>query len=196
MIVLSKQKLWSVSFAILASVSASCWSGGGESTQPMGGLVRWSASSSGLAWKKVSESGESGKTGWREVWGIDGVAALANFRVNFDFRRRSPAPNVAEIARGFQVASSRAGYASNVSDRGMKDGSQWVEYVLPEQGEKGVKKIMAVDGGIITATLSTSVLPATRGLEEKSWSDMVDAVSALEFGVAHRSEKTGGSNEH
>ena len=163
-------------------------------TQPMDGLVRWSPDSSDLTWKRVLRSGESGQTGWHEAWAVSSPSELSNFRVHFDFRRRSPSPNVSEVARGFRVASSRAGYVTDVSDRAMSDGSQWVEYAFPLQGERGIKKIMAVDGGVVTATLSTSTPQKGKDLEEEKWNSLVREVSAIEFDSSGASDEKGGKS--
>lgn len=152
-------------------------------TQPLGGIVEFPAHASDVMWRKASSTGTLGNTGWAETWELVDRGTTNEFQIRFDFRRRTPPPHVSEVARAFRTAASRASYSSDVSDREMPDGSQWVDFKLPMQGESGVRRIMRVNGGVASATISTALNPPyTENEESKSrWDTMVAVLSTLKY---------------
>lgn len=146
--------------------------------KPLDGILSLPDTTDGAKWVRTATSGTRGDTGWAESWGLSSDPLSEGLTVRFDFRKQVPPPNVEEVARAFGVAASRTSYASDVSSRGMADGSQWVEYKLPMQGEGGVKRIMQVENGIVTITLSTSMEKINKGdlLDSEKWKRMKDLV--------------------
>ncbi len=95
-----------------------------------------------------------------------------------DFRRQTPPPPPAEVARAFQRAADRTSYANSISDRSLPDGGQWVEYALPMQGERGFKKIMQAEGGVLTLTLASSDKfdPTSGSYDAVLWKSLQDSL--------------------
>lgn len=146
-------------------------------SKPLGGIVEFPDHSPDVAWKKTASTGIPGNTGWTETWELVDRSATNEFQIRFDFRRQVPPPHVSEVARAFRTAASRTSYASDVSDREMPDGSQWVDFKLPMQGESGVRRIMSVNGGVASATVSTALNPPY--IESKSSKSSWDAIMAV-----------------
>lgn len=164
-----------LSFALILSDSSHCQEVE-SSPAPLSGLIDPPTMQSSMSWEKISEGGKPFSTGWHETWRLSDSRSKSETTIRFDFRRQSPPPSVSEVARAFRTAASRASYASDVSDREMEDGSQWVEYRLPMQGESGFKKIMSVPQGIVTATLA---LPLSASASPESIPGQVEAVRVI-----------------
>lgn len=165
----------------------------------LGGLVEFPSHDPDVVWKKTSSTGIPRNTGWTETWELVDRSSTNEFQIRFDFRRQVPPPHVSEVARAFRTAASRSSYASDVSDRELPDGSQWVDFKLPMQGESGVRRIMRVNGGVASATVSTAINPSY--IESKSskssWDAIMAALSTLKYQPysKEKEESSGGKIE-
>lgn len=125
-------------------------------------------------WERLPDSPSSGgRVTERWNWNPAGDTGMSP-TISVEFRRQSPVPAPSEIARAFQRAVSRTSYSGSVSDQALPDGSQWVEYSLPMEGEAGYKKIIPLEAGIITLTLATSdkFNPDEGSYESRLWDSL------------------------
>lgn len=136
-------------------------------------------------WVLVSSAGENKQGYLSEVWRWESEAdGDADFTVRAEYKRQVPPPPASEVARAFSRAASRTSYASTVSDAEISPSEQWVEYILPMQGEAGFKKIIRLKDGYVTLTLANSdKFAAEAGSPERAtWDQLVQGLRQATVG--------------